>query len=337
MSTVGDCIWLWGHEAGAHDPGTGPVEWGIPGPSRITPLEAACYLGIRNLIMVRYNGTPAMPYDQLMIPLRALDRVVWSVTGAMGEKSIAERDHILDLAAREPNVSGLIMDDFLNWDTGEPELSLEELRDLAERRQLPDRTLDLMMVLYSHQLDAPIAEHRALCNQVSFWVWHARDLDRLEADFARFESLTGDQQRFLGCYVWDHGGRAPMPLAAFQRQCEVGLRWLHEGRVAGLIFLPSCHCDLGLDTVEWLRGWIAEHASERLPSTGAPAPPFDVQPLLAAAGYRTDAARAAWLAPLVELHRHEEAQLRGAMRLTDEPATIFRPAPPSRRPRTEAH
>lgn len=262
MSTVRDHLWLWGHESGAHNPGTGPVAWGIPGPSRITPLEAACYLGIRNLLMVRYNGTPTMPYDQLMIPLRALDRVVWSITGAMGEKSTSERDHVLDLARREPNISGLIMDDFLNWDTGQPELSLTELAALDEHRRLPDRMLDLMMVLYSHQLDAPISEHLRHCNQASYWVWHARDLDQLEDEFAQFESLARDQQRFLGCYVWDHGGRAPMPLDLFQRQCQTGLRWLHAGRVQGLIFLPSCHCDLGLDTVEWLRGWIASVADE---------------------------------------------------------------------------
>jgi hypothetical protein len=36
------------------------------------------------------------------------------------------------------------------------------------------------------------------------------------------------------------------------------MHWLQSGRIAGMIFLPSCHCDLDLDTVEWLRGWIAE-------------------------------------------------------------------------------
>ena len=47
MARVRDRLWLWGHEAGAHD-----AEWNLPRPSRITPLGAACYLGIPNLLMV---------------------------------------------------------------------------------------------------------------------------------------------------------------------------------------------------------------------------------------------------------------------------------------------
>ena len=38
-STVRDKLWLWGHDAGAHNDG-----WGLPRPSRITPTEAAFYL-----------------------------------------------------------------------------------------------------------------------------------------------------------------------------------------------------------------------------------------------------------------------------------------------------
>ena len=42
-STVRDKLWLWGHDAGAHNDG-----WGLPRPSRITPTEAAFYLNRDN-------------------------------------------------------------------------------------------------------------------------------------------------------------------------------------------------------------------------------------------------------------------------------------------------
>src|SRR5262249_22985274 len=45
-ATVRDKLWLWGHDAGAHNDG-----WGLPRPSRIPPAEAAFYLGTPNLIM----------------------------------------------------------------------------------------------------------------------------------------------------------------------------------------------------------------------------------------------------------------------------------------------
>jgi len=43
-----------------------------------------------------------------------------------------------------------------------------------------------------------------------------------------------------------------------KHQCEIGLRWLEEGRIEGMVFLASCSCDLNIEAVEWTRGWIEE-------------------------------------------------------------------------------
>src|SRR5437588_9699836 len=106
-STVQDRLWLWAHDAGAHN-----ESWGLPRPSRITPTEAAVYLGVPNLVMVRYLGKPPLPFDQYALPFRALKRVVWSVVGARGQTGEEERAHVLDLATRHPNITGLMLDDF---------------------------------------------------------------------------------------------------------------------------------------------------------------------------------------------------------------------------------
>src|ERR1700741_3224007 len=83
--TVRGRLWLWGHEAGAHND-----SWGLPRPSRIPPAEAAFYLGAPNLIMVRYQGRPPLPFDQYALPFRPLQRVVWSVVGARGQTGETE-------------------------------------------------------------------------------------------------------------------------------------------------------------------------------------------------------------------------------------------------------
>jgi hypothetical protein len=58
--------------------------------------------------------------------------------------------------------------------------------------------------------------------------------------------------------MWDYGNKKPMPLDLMKHQCEIGLRWLEEGRIEGMVFLASCICDLDLEAVEWTRGWIEE-------------------------------------------------------------------------------
>jgi hypothetical protein len=57
-----------------------------------------------------------------------------------------------------------------------------------------------------------------------------------------------------------------MPTAELERQCSLGLRWLRDGRIEGMIFLASCICDLGLDAVEWTRQWIAAQGSAAFPN-----------------------------------------------------------------------
>ena len=53
-----------------------------------------------------------------------------------------------------------------------------------------------------------------------------------------------------------------MPVSVMQKQCQLGLQWLQQGQIEGMIFLASCICDLGLEAVEWTRKWIQEVGEE---------------------------------------------------------------------------
>jgi hypothetical protein len=262
MTTVRERLWLWGHEAGSHD-----GHFNLPGKSRMTPAEAAFYLDIPNLIMVRYDDKPAMPFDQLALALRPLHRVHWSVVGAMGRSTAAETEHVLDLATRFPNITGVFLDDFFR--DGAPDtaqsagtesgaLPLAELQALRNRLVVAGRRLDLGVTLYTHQLEQPLGPYLDHCDLVSLWTWKSPDLEHLEAHMSKCEALAPHSVKFLGLYLWDYGLKQPMPLELMQMQAELGLRWLRDGRVGGLIFLASCICDLGLETVEWSRAWIRQ-------------------------------------------------------------------------------
>src|SRR5262245_34340746 len=187
QATIRDRLWLWGHDAGAHND-----SWGLPGPSRITPAEAAFYLGIPNLIMVRYQGRPPLPFDQYALPFRALKRVVWSVVGARGQTDEGERAHVLDLAARHPNVTGIMLDDFFGSEESaqaddRAALPADKLRELRSELTVAGRRLRLWAVLYEHQLDRPLAQYLDLLDLVSFWTWGSEKLKGLEANLERLE------------------------------------------------------------------------------------------------------------------------------------------------------
>ena len=253
MTLTRDAIWLWAHEAGTHN--TYP---GLPGPSRITPLEAACYLGIGNLIMVCYGDKPEPPFERYALPMRSLRRLVWSIVGD-GSSRRMDLEPVLELAARQENLSGAMMDDFfqIQPSTGLPgRHDAEAVAGFARRLHGAARRLDLWVVLYDHELGLPVRPHLDACDVITFWIWKAQDLAQRDESIRRLEELAPDKRKMLGLYLWDYGGGAPMPLDTFRRQLDFGRGLVEAGRVDGLILLGSPICDLGLDTVEEARAWV---------------------------------------------------------------------------------
>ncbi len=264
---VRDRLWVWAHMEGSYN-----GSWGLPRTSRITPVEGAHYLGVPNVIFIRYEGKPAPPFAQYAIPFRSLKQVFWSITGAGGVTSDAEREHVFQLAAKMPNLTGVFMDDFfrdVSPTTVLPEgplpaaMSVEQLRKVREQLHIGGRRLDLGVTVYTTQLSDRARPHLSLCDVISLWTWKATELKHLEENFAKLRHLVPDKRLFLGCYMWDFDapGR-PMPLELMQHQCDFALKRLKAGEIEGVIFLATNLCDLDLETVEWTRQWIAQHGND---------------------------------------------------------------------------
>jgi hypothetical protein len=122
-------------------------------------------------------------------------------------------------------------------------------------------------VLYNNQLDLAIGPYLEFCDVVTFWTMTGSQLVDLERNFERFLAVTQTKRRVLGCYLWNYGEKRPMSVDLMRHQCELGLTWLQEGKIEGMIFLASCICDLELEAVEWTRSWIARVGAEPLART----------------------------------------------------------------------
>lgn len=262
-NTVRDRFWLWAHQEGSHNEG-----YPLPGKSRMTPAEAAHHMGIFNVMMVGYGGQPEPPFDQYAKSLTSMKRLEWSVVGDGSSKrndTESDLEAVIDLAQRFPNVTGGLLDDFFHPLDENGKFSRYDLAAMRHFNQrLHQASLELSVVLYDHDLNTPLQEFLKLADTVSFWTWKAEQLPELENNMARVERLLGDGRKVLGCYLYDYGAGQPMPLDMMKHQCELGLRWLREGRIDGMVFLASCICDLDLEAVEWTRQWIQEVGDQAL-------------------------------------------------------------------------
>ena len=69
---VRDRLWIWGHPAGVYN---GSYLAPLGRKSTIEPVAAADWMGIRNMIFVRYQGKPRPPFETYYEPFKKLDRV----------------------------------------------------------------------------------------------------------------------------------------------------------------------------------------------------------------------------------------------------------------------
>ena len=271
--TVRDRLWIWSHPTGAHD------TWGgIERPSNMGPTEGAQYMGLENLYFIKYEGRPAISeYDKYAQDMAPMKRVIWSLTGASGETSEADRAAVLKLAEDYGNIRGFILDDFLYgaasdeaW--GEDSspvpaaMTPEELRQLRGETVINGERLPIVCVVYTHQISPRILPHVNEVDKVAMWTWFGKDLEHMETELVKLEKVVGDKPILLGCYLYDYGASKAMPVEWMKYQCDLGLKWLKEGRIEGMIFLATNVVDIDLEAVEWTRQWIKQVGDERLGS-----------------------------------------------------------------------
>ena len=135
-------------------------------------------------------------------------------------------------------------------------MSPEDLRALRDRTVIRGKRLPIICGIYENQISPRIMPYLDQVDKVALWTWVASDLVDLEDNFEKLEKLIAPKRIILGCYMYDYGGTRPMSVEQMRDQCELGLRWLRDGRIDGMIFLASNICDQELDAVEWTRKWI---------------------------------------------------------------------------------
>jgi hypothetical protein len=290
-STVRDHMWVFTVPAGLNDKELALGHY--HGGSRMTPAEAAFFLNVPNLLLIRCYDLPTLPnkeqgraktsFEQYAISFRPLDRVVWSVVGSGGKGGLAELDYVLPLAKEFPNISGIYLDDFIIGGrkgadgsvVGWPALAPGELRSAREKMKTVGRPMDIWVTLYTNEVNPkhpryrdcspPLADYLDLFDVLTLWTSNANELPNLEENLAALEAVAPKTCRIaLGMYVWDLVNRRPVSVPLMQHQCELGLKWLKEKRIHELIFLANTMLDIGLPSVEFARHWIAEVGSESI-------------------------------------------------------------------------
>lgn len=266
--TVRDKIWLFTSRAHDDDVFLGKsYEERFSRWSRITPAEGAHMLGVNNTIMVVSDGIP-VPFSKdaygYMESFCRMKKVIWSVTGSNGFRNGNEEEFICELAEKYPNMAGAYLDDLFDKEETDEEKMCEQLQEIRRRLDKACRPMDLWATCYIKDVEKYSAKMYEAIDVIAVWNMNTDSILKLEEEFSEYEKLLPDKRKVLGLYIYDYEKGMPVSVELMKMQCEIGLKWLKEGRIEGMVFLTNCVMGVGFKCEYWLRDWIDQVGDEVL-------------------------------------------------------------------------
>ena len=263
--TIGDRLWMWGHHADAFasmkdDP---KEQYNLPFDRRIDMADACREMGIPGCFVVRWRKLPTK--EDLPTYMRQFEqtkRIGFSITDQAPESFDEKIRMGLELADRMPNLTSFVMDDFFSYNGyGSSPERIRKLRD-----EISSRGMRLGIVLYADHngVKSEFKEVLDLCDEITFWFWNGKNVGTIEEQVAKLKNLIGPEKPILlGQYMYDFGGRKPMPGKDMEIQLAATSRLLSQRAIDGVIFHCTPLVDMDLDAVNVSRAWIKENAAKK--------------------------------------------------------------------------
>lgn len=265
--TVRDRLWLFSFATNSDYVHTGRR-------SVMSAAEGNFYFGVPNILMVQSNEKEApygrfdLPFEPYTVALRPLKNVAWSLVGSGGFNKAEETAEVLAMAKRVPNFRGVMLDDFFitSAKAGEKraQWTVEELADVRRKLDQTGKKLDIFVTFYVKQIDLPLKDYLDLIDVLMLWNMDSAGILNVEDDLLRLERAYPRKRKMLGCYLVDYPKKQGIPVDLMKHQCEVGLRWLQQGRIEGIVFMGNTVMDVGFESVEWTRAWIQQMGDTKL-------------------------------------------------------------------------
>lgn len=253
MTKLVDRIWLWGHGGDAF---AGSGLGTRFGDHHLDIPEACAAMGVPNACVIRWNGLPAEPFEEYCEKLSSLRSFGWSVLdGDTGSTYGQKVERVLGLARRFPKLDSVWLDGWFTELSERP--SLVELAVLRNRlSDLPQRP-KLSIVFQSHEFHTNPKVALDICDQVSFWLWHAADIPRVGELYTKCRDLVGPEKPvLLAMTMWDMQANRPLAPGMMEHQLAFARSKLESGELVGAILHCSPLVDCDLESVRLVKSWL---------------------------------------------------------------------------------
>ena len=262
--TIGDRLWMWGHHRDSLKSelsrNTGYRD--LPTGTRIDMAAACKDMNIPGCFVVRWTNKPTKAeLPEYMKQFKDMKRVGFSITDSAVE-TFEEKVRLgFEFADKMPNLTSLVMDDF--WTGAAKGVDVRKIARVREGTQARHMRLGVVLYADTNGVKSEYREVLDLCDEITFWFWHGKNVGTIEEQVGRLRDLLGaDKPVLLGQYMYDFGDKKAMPGADMERQLAATSRLLSQKAIDGVIFHCTPLVDASLDAVNVSRAWIRENGSK---------------------------------------------------------------------------
>ncbi len=262
-------FWLWGHPEGCYNYICKDV-------SRMTPMEACLYLGIRNTFMVPdgdHNGA-TVNRRQYNKSFTTLSQVGWECFEAGENPELIKRN--IEEAREFKNITCAVFDDFKSPDLTTkiprykkiPLENLQRLNDLLHNNDV--RRMESWMVLYCHQFGENPQEDEEFqpfmdeFDGVIMWNWWEKNYKDIPKKWEQFKKITPKTKRMNGCYLFDFGENKQATGEAVLFQLDFYREKILLGETEGVVLHTNTMADLDYEAYDAAIEWMEKHGDEEI-------------------------------------------------------------------------
>ena len=255
-----DKFWLWGHPEGRYN-----HEWGNDKESRMTPMEACIYLGVRNVFMVPVERE--VNERQYNKSFKTLNEVGW---GYRFPRDIKKLEEVFGYTKEFDNITCVALDDFKCDDAHEAR-PIEELQSFMDRlHSNKPRRLDSWMIIYTYQfgvdaqIDLDFQKYVDLFDGIIMWTWKEEDVALIPEKFEIFKKITENKRRMAGCYLYNFGELKQATGEKVKWQLDWWREKLLNGEIEGVVLHTNTMADLDYEAYDAACEWMEEHGDEEI-------------------------------------------------------------------------
>jgi len=259
-----DRFWLWGHPEGRYN--NNADGYGNFAVSRMTPMEACLYLGIRNTFMIPVGVE--VNRRQYNKSFKTLRQVGWECFTAGEHPEIVEP--LIAEAKDFPNIGCVVYDDFQRG-TGYRKIPVENLWKVHDRLHNNEiRPLDMWMVLYTREFgldrekDVDFMRYIEPFDGIIMWTWQEKDVPLIPEKFELFKQMTPHNRRMFGCYLYNFGERKQATSAAVEWQLDWYREKILSGEAEGVVLHTNTMADLDYEAYDTACAWMERHGDENI-------------------------------------------------------------------------